>query len=51
VVCKPTGNSELLLAAIYKSPGRAWSNADITELLIIRPKYILADDLKAKNQI
>jgi hypothetical protein len=29
----PIGNSEVLLAAVYKSPGRAWSDADITELL------------------
>jgi hypothetical protein len=27
------GNSEVLLAAVYKSPGRAWNVADITELL------------------
>jgi hypothetical protein len=31
-VCIPIGNSEALLAAVYKSPGRAWSDADITEL-------------------
>jgi hypothetical protein len=23
-VCIPIGNSEVLLAAVYKSPGRAW---------------------------
>jgi exonuclease III len=27
-VCIPIGNSEVLLAAVYKSPGRAWSGAD-----------------------
>jgi exonuclease III len=32
-VCIPVGNSEVLLAAVYKSPGRAWREADITELL------------------
>jgi hypothetical protein len=31
-VCIPIGNSEVLLAAVCKSPGRAWSDADITEL-------------------
>jgi hypothetical protein len=25
----PIGNSEVLLATVYKSPGRAWSDADI----------------------
>jgi hypothetical protein len=31
-VCIPIGNSEVLLASVYKSPGCAWSDADITEL-------------------
>jgi hypothetical protein len=35
-VCITVGNSEALLAAVYKSPGRAWSDADITELLSFR---------------
>jgi hypothetical protein len=47
-VCIPRGNSEVLLAAVYKPPGRAWSNADITELLSFRPKSILAGDLNTK---
>jgi hypothetical protein len=34
-----------LLAAVYKSTGRAWSDTDIIE-----PKSILAGDLNAKNQ-
>jgi hypothetical protein len=29
--CLPIGNSELLLAAVYKSPGRAWIHAYIIE--------------------
>jgi hypothetical protein len=37
-VCTPIGNSEILLASVYKSPGRAWSDADITELLSFSPK-------------
>jgi hypothetical protein len=28
-VCIPIGNSEILLAAVHKSPGRAWIDADI----------------------
>jgi hypothetical protein len=48
-VCIPIGNSEVLLAAIYKPPGRAWSDADIIELLGIRRKSILAGDLNAKH--
>jgi hypothetical protein len=31
-VCIPIGNSEVLLTAVYTSPGRAWINADIMEL-------------------
>jgi exonuclease III len=45
------GNSEVLLAAVYKSPGRAWSDADITELLSFRRRSILAGDLNAKKPI
>jgi hypothetical protein len=32
-VCIPIGNREILLAAVYKSPGCTWSYADIAELL------------------
>jgi hypothetical protein len=39
----------VLLAAVYKSPGRARYDADITELLSFRPKSILAGDLNAKT--
>jgi hypothetical protein len=46
-VCIPVGNSEVLLAAVYKSPGRAC--ADITELLSLRRKSILAGDVNAKH--
>jgi hypothetical protein len=48
-VCVPIGKSEVLLAAVYKPPGRAWSDADITELLSFRCKSILAGDLNAKH--
>jgi hypothetical protein len=48
-VCIPIGNSEILLASLYKSPGRAWSVDYITELLSFRRKSILAGDLNAKH--
>jgi hypothetical protein len=43
------GNSELLHAALYKSPGRSWSDANITELLGFSRKSILAGDVNAKH--
>jgi exonuclease III len=48
-VCIPTGNSEVLLAPVYKSPGRSWSDADFIELLSFRCRSILAGDLNAKH--
>jgi hypothetical protein len=48
-VCIPTDNQEILLAAVYKSPGRTWNDADITELLRFRHKCILAGNLNAKH--
>jgi hypothetical protein len=48
-VCIPIGNREILLAAVYKSPCRAWNDADINELLSFRQKSILAGDLTAKH--
>jgi hypothetical protein len=47
-VCIPIGNSEVLLAAVCKSPGHAWNDADITELLNFRHMSLLAQDLNAK---
>jgi hypothetical protein len=47
-VCIPTGNSEVLLATVCKSPGHAWNDADINELLSCRYKLLLAGDLNAK---
>jgi hypothetical protein len=38
-----------MLASVYKSPGRAWSDADITELFSLRHKYILTCYLNAKR--
>jgi hypothetical protein len=40
-VCIPIDKNQVLLAAVYKSPGSAWSDADITELLSFRRKSIL----------
>jgi hypothetical protein len=37
-----------LFASVYKSPGRAWSDADITELLSFRSKSVLAGALNSK---
>jgi hypothetical protein len=48
-ICIPIGNSEILLAVVYKSPGRACSDSDITEDLSFRRKSILAGDLNAKH--
>jgi hypothetical protein len=36
-------------AAVYKSPGHAWNDADLTELLSFRLTSLLAGDLKAKH--
>jgi hypothetical protein len=47
-VCIPIGNSEVLLAAFYKSPGRDWRFTDLAELLSFRRKSILAGNLNAK---
>jgi hypothetical protein len=48
-VCIIVENSEVLLAAVYKFPGKARRDADITELLSFRRKTILAGDLNAKH--
>jgi hypothetical protein len=46
-----TGHTEMLLASVYKSPLRAWRDADITELLNLRTKSILTRDLNAKHPV
>jgi exonuclease III len=48
-VCIPIGNNEVLLAAVHKSPGHTWNDADIIELLNFRSKSLLAGDLNAKH--
>jgi hypothetical protein len=47
----PIGHNEMLLASVHKSPLRAWRDADITELLNLRTKSILAGDLNAKQPV
>jgi hypothetical protein len=41
----------MFFAVVYKSLQRLWSDADITELLGFRNKFILAGALKAKNPV
>jgi hypothetical protein len=48
-VCIPIGCNEVLLATVYKSPGRAWTHVDIIELLSFKRKTTLVADLNAKN--
>jgi hypothetical protein len=48
-VCIPICKREVLLAAVYRSPGRTWTDADITELLSFKGKCILAVDLNSKH--
>jgi hypothetical protein len=48
-VCILIGSSEMLLAAVCKSPGCAWNDADIIEVLSFRRKSLLAGDLNAKH--
>jgi hypothetical protein len=45
------GNTEMLLAAAYKSLQCLWINTDITELLGFRKKSILAGDVNAKHPV
>jgi len=45
------GRSKVLHAAVYKPPGRAWSDADVIELLNFRNRFSVADDLNAKNPV
>jgi hypothetical protein len=47
----PIGNSEVLLAAVYKPPGRAWRDSDAINLLNLRNKSRLAGDLNSKNPV
>jgi hypothetical protein len=48
-ICIPTDNNEILIAAVHKSAGHTWIDADIIELLSFRHMSILAGDLNAKH--
>jgi hypothetical protein len=48
-VCTPIGNRETMLAAVYESPGRIWSVADVTGLLNYRNECIFAGNLNAAH--
>jgi hypothetical protein len=50
-MCIPIGNTEMLLAVVYKALQRLWSDTDITELLGFRSKSILGGDLNAKHPV
>jgi hypothetical protein len=47
----PILHTQMLLASVYKSPLREWRDADMTELLNLRTKSILAVDLNAKHPV
>jgi hypothetical protein len=42
---------EVLLAALYKPPGRNWSDADVIGILNFTSKSLLVGDLNAKNAV
>jgi hypothetical protein len=50
-VCITTGNSEMVLAALCKSPQRLWSDTDTTEILRFTNRSTLAGDLQAKHPV
>jgi len=50
-ICVPVGNSEVLIAAVHKPPGRACSDANVIDLLSLRTKSLLAGELNAKNRV
>jgi hypothetical protein len=47
----PNDNSEMLLAAVFKSPSCCWIDRDIIEPFSFRHKSILAGDLNARHPI
>jgi hypothetical protein len=48
-ICMQIGNSEVLLAAVCKSPGHAWNDADVIELLSFRLQSLPMGDLNAEH--
>jgi hypothetical protein len=49
-VYNPIGNSEIFLAAVYKSPSRTWNDADVMQLLAVKNKTVLAGYLKHNSE-
>jgi hypothetical protein len=45
----PIGNSEILLAAVYKPPSKPWCDEDTIHLANLRNKSVSAGDLNVKN--
>jgi hypothetical protein len=45
----PIGNSEVLLAAVYKPLSKPWCDEDAIHLVNLRSKSVLAGYLNAKN--
>jgi len=50
-VCILIGSSKVLFAAVNKFTGHTWIDRDITELLSLWNKFLLVDDLNAKNSV
>jgi hypothetical protein len=50
-ICILIRNSQVLLAAAYKSAGCTWGNANNTELLSFSNKSLLVDAMNAKNAV
>jgi hypothetical protein len=50
-ICVPIANSEVFLAVLYVHLCRAWSDADVINLLNFRNKSLLAGDLNTKNPV
>jgi hypothetical protein len=50
-VCIPVSNTEILLAAVYRSPVKDWCDTDTNELLSLINKTVLAGDLNAKHPV
>jgi hypothetical protein len=48
-LCVPIGISEVLLAAVRRSPCHTWNDAEIIDLLSFRNKSQRAGDLSAKH--
>jgi hypothetical protein len=50
-VCISVGRKEILLAAVYRSPARDWTDTDVKELLSLKDKAVLVGDLNAKYPV